>query len=154
MNRTRHHPRFELSGFTLIEISIVVVIMAVIAAAILPVFLDYTNGTRSEVARFNHKVLQSQIDFYRLDHDGNVPSGEMQQLTVSTNAQGDSGSGTAFPYGPYIPQVPENSLNNSNSVTVISNSPAQSGDVTEAGGWLYNDQTGEIWIDHSDHYQE
>ena len=32
--------------------------------------------------------------------------------------------------------------------------PAAAGDVTGSGGWLYNDTTGGIWIDHADHFGE
>ena len=59
------------------------------------------------------------------------------------------GTGAAYPYGPYLREVPTNPFSNSKTVKAITNDPAQAGDVTGSGGWLYNTTTGGIWIDHA-----
>ena len=142
------------SGFTLVEVLIVVVIMAILAATIIPQFTDSTGDAKASTTKFNLHTLRSQIELYKTQHNGVVPSGTLVELTKNTDIDGTQGTGAGFPYGPYIRQIPDNPFNNSNTVTVITNDPAVVGDVTGSGGWLYNDTTGGIWIDHADHFTE
>ena len=143
----------QRDGFTLVEVLIVVVIMAVLAATIIPQFSDSTKDAKVSSANFNLHTLRSQIQLYKSQHDGEVPSATLAELTASTNSDGDVGTGAAYPYGPYVREIPGNPFTNSNTVTVITNSPAQVGDVT-GDGWLYNATTGDIWIDHADYYTD
>jgi general secretion pathway protein G len=140
-------------GFTLVEVLIVVVIMAVLAATIIPQFSDSTKDAKESTVGFNRHTMRSLIQLYKTQHDGAVPSGTLAELLASTNSQGTVGTGASYPYGPYMSAIPDNPFNNSNTVTVITNSPAQAADVTGAG-WLYNATTGEIWVDHTDYYTD
>jgi prepilin-type N-terminal cleavage/methylation domain-containing protein len=142
------------SAFTLVEVLIVVVIMAILAATIIPQFTDSTQDAKVSTTKFNLHTLRSQIELYKAQHNGVVPTGTLVELTTSTDIDGNQGTGANFPYGPYIREIPMNPFTNQNSVTVISSDPAAAGDVTGAGGWLYNDTTGGIWIDHDDHFLE
>lgn len=140
------------SGFTLIEVLIVVVIMAILAATIIPQFTDSTKDAKLSTVRFNLHTLRSQIELYRTHHNGTPPSGTLAELMTSTDATGAQGSGANFPYGPYVRQIPQNPYTNSASIKVISNDPAQGGDVTGSGGWLYNATTGGIFIDNATYF--
>jgi prepilin-type N-terminal cleavage/methylation domain-containing protein len=140
------------SGFTLVEVLIVVVIMAVLAATIIPQFSDSTKDAKISTVEFNLHTLRSQIELYKSQHDGKVPGAALAELTSKTDLDGAIGTTVLFPFGPYIREIPNNPFTNSKAVTSISNSPAESGDVTGSGGWLYNPDTGEIWIDHSDYF--
>jgi general secretion pathway protein G len=142
------------SGFTLVEVLIVVVIMAILAATIIPQFTDSTSDAKASTTKFNLHTLRSQIELYKTQHNGVVPSGTLVELTLSTDIDGNQGTGASFPYGPYIRQIPDNPFTNSPTVTVITNDPAVAADVTGTGGWLYNATTGGIWIDHADHVLE
>lgn len=142
------------SGFTLVEVLIVVVIMAVLAATIIPQFADSTTDAKVSTLKFNLHTLRSQIELYRTHHDGKLPSATLVELTKSTNVSGTQGTGANFPYGPYIRQLPDNPFTNSNTVTAISASPATAGDVTGTGGWLFNTTTGELWADNEDYITE
>ena len=142
------------SGFTLVEVLIVVVIMAILAATIIPQFSDSTRDAKVSTTTFNLHTLRSQIELYKTQHNGLSPGATLVELTLSTDVDGDQGTGPNFPYGPYIREIPENPFNNSNSITVITNDPAASGDVTGTGGWLFNTTTGGIWIDHEDYFEE
>lgn len=135
------------SAFTLIEVLIVVVIMAILAATIIPQFTDSTKDAKSSTVQFNLHTLRSQIQLYRTQHNGTAPSGTLAELLASTDASGATGTGANFPYGPYLRQIPVNPYSNSASVKVITNDPAVAADVTGTGGWLYNTTSGSIFID-------
>lgn len=146
--------RLRPAGFTLVEVLIVVVIMAILAATIIPQFSDSTKDAKTATSKFNLHTIRSQIELYKTHHDGELPSATLIELTQSTNAAGTAGTGAAFPYGPYMREIPANPFTNASTVTVVENDPAEAGDVTEGGGWLYNEETGGIWIDHTDHVTE
>src|SRR5262245_3869485 len=136
------------SAFTLIEVLIVVVIMAILAATIIPQFTDSTKDAKASTVQFNLHTLRSQIQLYRTQHNGLAPTGTLAELLTSTDPAGASPG----PYGPYLREVPLNPFSNSKSVKVITNDPAAAGDVTGSGGWLYNTTTGGVWIDHATYY--
>jgi general secretion pathway protein G len=140
------------SGFTLVEVLIVVVIMAVLAATIIPQFSDSTKDAKVSTLEFNLHTLRSQVELYKAQHDGKVPSATLIELTSKTDSKGVIGATSAFPYGPYLRELPPNAFNNTSSIKAITNSPAQAGDVTANGGWLYNATTGGIWIDHAEYF--
>lgn len=139
------------SGFTLVEVLIVVVIMAVLAATIIPQFTESTTDAKSSTLKFNLHTLRSQIELYRTHHDGKLPSATLIELTKSTDSSGAQGTGANYPYGPYIRALPDNPFSNSNVVTAVTSTPTT---APESGGWLFNTNTGELWADHPDHITE
>jgi len=144
------------NAFTLVEILIVVVIMAVLAATIIPQFSDSTTDAKSGTTEFNLHTLRSQVQLYKSQHDGLLPGDDMAELITTTDKDGNVGTGSDFIYGPYIREIPANSFSNSSDVKEITTAPAVVGDVTagNAGGWLYNKTTGDLFIDHADHFEK
>jgi len=135
------------SGFTLIEILIVVVIMAVLAATIIPQFTSSATDAKNSTLEFNVQTMRSQIQLYELHHNGLVPTlanGTLAQLTSSTDVNGNIGAaGASFPFGPYIMgQIPVEPFSGSNTVTATATFPPTA--ATAAGGWFYNTTTGQI----------
>ncbi len=134
-------------AFTLIEVLIVVVIMAVLAAVIIPQFSSSTKDAQENTARFNAHTMRSQIELYRAHHFGKLPALATfaDQLTKPTNAQGQTGEpGPSFPFGPYMGEVPMNPFNNLNTVEA-----GTGGNGTGSSGWQYDEATGGIWPNHS-----
>ena len=96
------------SAFTLIEVLIVVVIMAVLAATIIPQFSSSTKDARESSQKFNLQSLRTQVELYKVQHNGNYPAGanNLEQLTKATDSAGAVSTtgqvdGT-HPFGPYV----------------------------------------------------
>ncbi|HEX3998862.1 MAG TPA: type II secretion system protein [Pirellulales bacterium] len=134
------------SGFTLIEIMIVVVILAVLAATIVPQFSTSISDSKVSAMQTNLQSLRNQIQLYALEHNSTYPtitSGSLPQLTSTTNAAGTVGTGTSYPYGPYVQtQIPINPVDGNSTVTATTVFPPTA--QTGAGGWLYDVTTGQI----------
>ncbi len=135
------------AGFTLIEILIVVVIMAVLAATIIPQFSSSATDAKNSTLQFNVSTLRSVIEKYKIEHNGAVPAlanATMAQLMTTTDVNGNTGTGASFPYGPYIvgPQFPSEPFSNTNTVTATAVFPPAA--ATAAGGWFYDTTTGQI----------
>ncbi len=58
----------QQSGFTLIEIMVVVVILAILASVIVPRIMDNPDKARVAKAKQDIQALESALDIYRLDN--------------------------------------------------------------------------------------
>lgn len=137
-------------GFTLIEVLIVVVLVAILAATLIPQLSSSAIDAKESSLRADLKSLRTQIDMYKLDHNGQLPAitgGALPQLTSATDANGNTGAaGASFPYGPYILNgFPPNPITGKLTVTAATSFPPAS--ESGNGGWLYNPSTGQIAAD-------
>ncbi len=149
------------TGFTLIEVLIVVVIMAVLAATIIPQFSSSAEDAKASTLLFNLNQFRSQIELYKLDHSGAIPVvaadtfgiPTLPQMYSKTDVTGTIGTGTAFPLGPYVAnkRLPSNPINNSYYVTGLLTAAWPPLAATSDGGWFYNKDTGEIIANDADH---
>jgi len=138
---------------------IVVVIMAVLAATIVPQFTSSSNDAKESSVKFNLHSLKGMLEMYKLHHGGTSPDGtnNLEQLTKPTNQAGVVGTtpGPTHPYGPYLQgELPMNPFTNSNKVTVFTGAGAPTASGATDAGWIYRPATGEIWIDHVDYITE
>lgn len=81
------------SGFTMIELLIVIVILGLLASLVAPKFFGNLGKAEKGVAVAQMSALETALDTYRLDV-GNYPS-SLQELRKSTNTRWD---------GPYLPK--------------------------------------------------
>ena len=147
------------NGFTLIEVLIVVVIMAVLAAVIIPLVDNPATSAQESVLKQNLSVMRSQMELYRIDHLGkypNIQSSQLPQLTRATNRQGETGlPGPDYPHGPYIVDLPPNPFDQSDKVTAVAVPRKEpTGVVGTLGGWQYDETTGSVWPNHAEYYQQ
>lgn len=138
--------RSARNAFTLVEVMIVVVIMAILAATIIPQFTSSTDDARESTAMFNLHTLRSQIQLYRAEHGGRTPAADLGNLLIATDATGAAGSD----FGPYLQVIPTNPFTGSNKVTEVTGETPTATGASDAG-WLYKSSTGEIWLDHADY---
>jgi len=157
----RHRRR---SAFTLIEVLIVVVIMAVLAATIIPQFSSSTSDAKESSLKFNTHTMRSQIELYKVHHLGKYPDvigdatgGWLPQLINATNVGGTTGSlgDPNYPFGPYIDgEIPANPFDGKNAVTSVDLGGAKPTAVAgTAGGWQYDPKTGAIWPNNAEYFE-
>ncbi len=145
-------------GFTLIEVLIVVVIMAILAATIIPQVGTSTTDAKDSSLELNLRSMRGQIQFYGLSHEGEYPAitdNALPQIISATNTAGKMGAaGTDYPHGPYIKhELPPNAHDGSNKVTAVAKpgkKPTRA--IGTLGGWLYDESNGDIWPNHAKYY--
>ena len=139
-------PATRRSGFTLIEIMIVVVILATLAATIIPQFSTSVNDSKAATMQSSLATMRTQLQYYALQHNGQFPTisnAALPQLTGNTDVNGNLGTGGVFIYGPYVQtQIPINPIDGNNTVSATTVFPPTA--ATGAGGWLYDSATGQI----------
>jgi len=144
--------RFKLSGkhFTLFDAAVVVLLMAIVSAAAVPLIEGASDQAKQSVVLQNLYTIRSQIALYKMQHGGEPPvlyQGTLPQLLQATDASGIPGPrGSEHPWGPYLPMgIPPNTLTGRSTITLTDAFPptAASGN----GGWLFHQETGQISID-------
>jgi general secretion pathway protein G len=147
-------------GFTLIEVLIVVVIMAVLAATIIPQFSTSTKDARESSLKFNLQSLRTQLELYKVQHNATLPDGtnNLKQLTSASDVTGAlSATGlvdATHPYGPYVQNaLPVQPFSGLNTVKLDTGAAGTLPTATAGvgGGWIYRASTGEIWIDNTNY---
>ena len=139
--------RQRRSGFTLVEVLIVVVVLGILAATVLPQFTSASSDAKESALTQNLKVMRSQIQNYRFQHNGQFPAaGQTTEAKLTdallkrTDIDGTVNATTGA-YGPYfIGLLPANSFNNLRTVRVETADAAADG----ATGWIYNSTLGTI----------
>ncbi len=140
---TKAAKRLGHQGFTLIELLIVVIILAVLAAIVIPQFGSSTEDAKVSTLKSNLSSLRNALEVYYQQHDsrypgkyksidgttasaatgaGECPDSFVAQLTLYTDKNGKT-SGTksdVFKYGPYVKDdaLPANPFLDANATVV------------------------------------
>jgi general secretion pathway protein G len=143
------------SAFTLIEVLIVVVIMATLAATIIPQFASSVDDSKAAALKHNLQSMREIVQIYRAQH-GSLPaltSGSLPGLTMATDASGATAAVTdaTHPFGPYIKggKLPVNPFDGKNTVSQTAVFPPSAS--TAAGGWFYEPVSGQIGANTAGH---
>ncbi len=139
-------------AFTLIEVLIVVVIMAVLAATIIPQFSSSTTDAKKSTLKFNAHTMRSQVELYKAQHLGLYPA-NLSLLTGETKVDGTLNPGASdpvnYPCGPYMDEIPANPFNGLDTEkpgSVVA-------DVDNTTGWLYDVNTGSVHANCAEGFQ-
>jgi general secretion pathway protein G len=129
-------------AFTLVEILIVVIILGVLAAIVMPKFSSANVEAKRGSLSSTLNTVRGQIEFYMVQHGDQPPTligSDWTALTETTDFQGKT-------MGPYLTQIPTNSLNGFSDVLVIGGD-ATGGDPvgTPNVGFVYNSLNGKMW---------
>jgi len=157
------------SGFTLVEILIVVVILGILAAIVIPQFTEASSEAKMSSLCTDLQSVRSQIELYKIQHNDALPgvsnlaaggthtggSGFEDGLTGYTTINGvvttDSDPNS---YGPYLQKIPTNQFNDKN--TVQKDNRFNDKNTVEQGvgapggndnGWYFNTTTGAFHAD-------
>ena len=153
-------------GFTLVELLIVVIILAILAAVVSPQFTSSTDDAKLASLDTTLGNMRSSLDLYYQQH-GEYPSalGDgtnaaastaafLSQMTRYSDANGGvSNSKTAtHVFGPYLrkAEIPRDPMTNSNALAIVTTGTlgmiATGGDP---GGWKFDNVTGQWIVNHS-----
>jgi len=101
--------RNRQSGFTLIEIMVVVVILAVLGALVVPKILENVDKARVTRAQSDIRAIQTALDLYRLDNF-KYPTTEQGLQALVT--QPSDPTITNYRSGGYLPSLPKDPWGN------------------------------------------
>ncbi|MBN2269235.1 MAG: prepilin-type N-terminal cleavage/methylation domain-containing protein [Sedimentisphaerales bacterium] len=145
-------------AFTLVEVILVVAILGILSALVLPTFQGHAAEARVSAARDTLRTMRSQIELYKMQHDG-IPPGYANgnpisaamlafQFTATTKENGAVSPSTVpageYRYGPYMRKLPENPYNNLSTIAYVAEAAAFA--ANDSTGWLYKKETGEFKI--------
>ena len=159
---SRNHKQ---GGFTLVELLIVVIILAILAAIVVPQFATSTDDAKEAALDSTLANIRDVLDLYFAQHGeypAALPDGKsaadteatfISQLSLYTDGDGDSidTKDATHTYGPYLklPQVPKEPMTNSRKIVLISaGSLNMTADAGDPGGWKYDTATGKIIVNH------
>jgi prepilin-type N-terminal cleavage/methylation domain-containing protein len=119
-----HMVKSKKSGFTLIELMIVVAIIGILAAIAIPKFAELIRKSGEGASKGNLGSIRSALSIYYGDMEGQYPA-QIQGLTVA---------------GKYLATVPNAKTPNYHTDASSEIDGTLVG-VSDAGGWAYNNIT-------------
>lgn len=101
---------YRAAGFTLVELMVVMVILVLLAALVIPRVMGRAEDARRATTIVQMRILMSELEKYRIDNAGKVPTTEQGLQALVTEP-------TSPPRprnwkGPYIDQVPKDGWGN------------------------------------------
>jgi prepilin-type N-terminal cleavage/methylation domain-containing protein len=153
--------RRPAGAFTLVEILIVVMILAILAAIVVPHVSSASHQARENALRDDVRYLRMQIVVYKAQHHELPPAYPTtgatgtptealfeQQMTMYTDETGATSAtpSNTYKFGPYLSNMPVNPVNHKTTFLIIGNGVAMPA-PTGSYGWIYKPETEEILPD-------
>ncbi|MCM2373603.1 type II secretion system protein [Aporhodopirellula aestuarii] len=125
-------------GYTLVELTVVILIIGVIATVAAPKFFDSLTKAQDNSATQTLQVVRDAIELYKANN-GDYPGADGAEATLKTNL--DDYLRNDFP----TCQVGKRD----DAVKIETDGAALSGKIDGTTGWIYDKSTGEFRINHS-----
>ncbi len=167
---------FIEKGFTLVELLIVVIILAILAAIVVPQFTNTARDANISALDSNLANIRSVVDLYAQQHRGVRPAQQavtactgapatypaaieteaafLNQLALYSNADGVvchlRNDGTSdFLLGPYLTkaEIPANPITGDATVAIVNTGDLTMTGAGAAGGWRYDTVSGRFIAD-------
>ena len=156
-------------GFTLVEILIVVIILAILAGVVVPQFSSSTEEAKLSVLQTDVTTLRAAVELYYHQHNsvypgditsnfkGHATNEEwfVDQLTLYTDIDGEAVAekDATHKYGPYIKKkIPVNPFNDLNTVEIDDKETDLTAAIDDGGhAWKFYTQTGQLFADDGAH---
>jgi general secretion pathway protein G len=156
-------------GFTLVEILIVVIILAILAGVVIPQFSSSSEDAKLSVLQSDLATMRAAVELYYHQHNniypGDITSNYLahatndlwfgDQMTLYTDVDGEAVAvkDATHKYGPYLKKgIPVNPFDDLATVTiddVTTDLTAATDDG--AGGWKFYTQTGQLFANDGTH---
>ncbi len=149
-------------GFTLVEILIVVVLLAILALVVLPMVSGSVISARESALAHDLNMLRRYVLIYKNQHlevppgypDGDTTQAPteqafVEQITMSSDPNGQTAPvGTpGFERGPYLMKIPVNPLNHKDTIQVLGDAAGFPASADDSHGWIYKPATSEVRAD-------
>lgn len=172
MSRTAATRTRLSKGFTLVELLIVVIILAILAAIVIPQFSSATTDTKEATLDSNLGGVRNAVELFKAQHatypggvattggscaatkgTGLVNSAQafIDHMLMYSDATGNTcsiGDTTTFKYGPYIRKgVPNDAVTGKGAVAadiVVTTTGAPIAPAAATGGWAYDTKSGQV----------
>lgn len=169
----------KVKGFTLVELLVVAVVLAIFAAIVVPQFASTTDEAKLSALKSDLSGIRGAIDLYRQQHSGypgavaatgatcpgggtagtgaiNTAAAFTSQMTLYTNAAGQACTTTnaTFKYGPYVKAdaIPANAITGISTISMVSaGNLTMTGAAIPGAGWKYDYVIGKFIADHVDY---
>ncbi len=140
------------SGFTLVEILIVVVILGILAAIVIPQFTEASTEAKTSRLCSDLQSVRSQIELYKIQHNDALPGTQGQNFVTSMTSYTLQDGSLAAPQAPgagvinpYLQKIPANPfIAIAANQTAVSEAVATPAAADNSTGWFYNTTTGEF----------
>ena len=128
------------TGFTLLEILIVISILAILAMAVIPNFIGFDVEARVATTKSNLDMLRSRITLFRAK-EGRYPV-SLDDLTTETYRDADIEK-------EYLEKIPPELLSNKKGNNSTTDQPSNQ-PLPNDGGWVYLTDKAKVVIDMED----
>src|SRR4051794_10144352 len=145
------------SGFTLVEILIVVIILGILAAIVIPQFTNASQDARKSSLTSQLQTIRSQLELFKLQHRETYPTsdgtltGTWDWSLMTSHTDENRVVADTNPLGPYLQAMPSNPINDttvgthSTDVVFVASDPAFGSAVTGPAGWVVSQATGKVY---------